>query len=450
MSAFRRVGFATAASALVLGTSFAVPQAAYADQNTCTTGAVGKVSDANQTPWEIANANIPQLVNTHGTPMTGSGVTVAVIDTGIQAQHQLSVSSSNGEVLNGEGSDFRADDDGHGTMVASIIAAHKESGNAMQGIAPGVTLLSYREAGCKAPQNSTTANTETGMAKAIKDAVSAGADVINISQDGYEDEPALSAAVQAAYNKGVVIVASAGNQGDRDTTGGANNTDYGVDPKTYPASYMPYVLAVGAVDQFGTVPTFSETGSAKNGYYIGVVAPGVSVEGLMPNGSMAVDDGTSFSAPYVAAEAALIIQEHGWAGSAHASPSRAYDVMKIIEATADGDGGYSSSLGWGQVNIQKALAATSSDQLYPPGSRIPGLTPLLGAGPNKDGDAVAAASGGSRTVVKPYVAAAADENAQHQQRWAYIALGAALLVAVVALAGSAVARDAARRRGARP
>lgn len=448
MSAFRRVGFATAATALVLGTSFAVPQAAYADQNsTCTTDAVGKVSDPNQPPWEIANAGISHLVNTHGTQMTGAGVTVAVIDTGIQAQNQLSVSSTHGEVLNGE-SGFRSDDDGHGTMVASIIAAQKSNGNAMQGIAPGVTLLSFREAGCKAPQSSTTANTENGMAKAINDAVSAGADVINISQDGYEDEPALSAAVQAAYAKGVVIVASAGNQGDRDTTGGANNTDYGVDPKTYPASYTPYVLAVGAVDQFGTVPTFSETGTAKNGYYVGVVAPGVGVEGLMPNGSMAVDDGTSFSAPYVAAEAALIIQEHGWAGDS--SPSRAYDVMKIIEATADGGGGYSASLGWGEVDIQKALAATSSDQLYPPGSRIPGLTPLLGAGPNKDGDAVAAASGASRTVVRPYVAAAANEEAQHQQRWAYIALGAALLVAVVALAGSAVARDTARRRGARP
>jgi subtilisin family serine protease len=449
MSAFRRVGFATAATALVLGTSFAVPQAAYADQNsTCTTDAVGKVSDPNQPPWEIANAGISQLVNTHGTQMTGTGVTVAVIDTGIQQQNQLSVSSSHGEVLNGEGSDFRTDDDGHGTIVASIIAAQKANGNAMQGIAPGVTLLSFREAGCKAPQNSATANTEAGMAKAINDAVSAGADVINISQDGYEDETALSAAVQAAYDKGVVIVASAGNQGDRDTTGGANNTDYGVDPKTYPASYTPYVLAVGAVDQFGTVPTFSETGTAKNGYYVGVVAPGVGVEGLMPNGSMAVDDGTSFSAPYVAAEAALIIQEHHWTGVS--SSSRAYDVMKIIEATADGGGGYSASLGWGEVNIQKALGATSSDQLYPPGSQIPGLTPLLGVGPDKDGDAVAAASSGSHTVVKPYVAAAADEEAQHQQRWAYIALGAALLVAFVALAGSAVARDAARRRGARP
>lgn len=447
MSAFRRFGYATAATAIVLGTSIGMPQAASADASSnCTMNSVTKASDQNAVPWEITTANPGHLDSLSGQSMTGKGVNVAVIDTGIQSSAQLSVSG--GDVLNGEGTNDAADDDGHGTMVASIIAAQK-GGNGMQGIAPEVNLISEREAGCKAPQG--VGNTEGAMATAIMDAVRNGAEVINISQDGYDPDSSLQAAVQYAYSKGVVIVTSAGNQGDRDTTGN-NSQDYGVDPKTYPASYAPEVLAVGAVDQYGTVPTFSETGNAKAGYYIGVVAPGVSVEGLLPNGSLAIDDGTSFAAPYVAAEAALIIEEHHWLGSSYDTPARAYEVMKIIEATADGNGGYSASKGWGEVNIGRALSVQlGSNSLVSPGSRIPGLTQLLGAGPNADGAAVTSTNKSHGTVVKPYVAAAVNTEQQRQQRWAYIALGAGLLIAVVALAGSAVARDAARRRDvARP
>ena len=449
MSAFRRIGFATAATSLVLGTGLGLPEAASAASGTsnCTVDSVTKAQDQNAPPWEITAANPSHLDNLSGANMTGTGVKVAVIDTGIAQQGQLSVPK--GAVFNGE-SGFNADDDGHGTMVASIIAA-KKGGNGMQGIAPDVTLYSMREAGCKAPQGS--GNTEGAMASAINQAVQDGVDVINISQDGYDPDTSLSAAVQNAYRHGVVVVTSAGNQGDRDTTDDGG-TDLGVDPTTYPASYTPYVLAVGAVDQYGTVPTFSETGNSKAGYYIGVVAPGVGVEGLLPNGTLAFDDGTSFSAPYVAAEAALIIEEHHWEGTGSdvANSSRAYEVMKIIEATADGNGGYSDSKGWGEVSISAALSAQlgSGDSLIAPGGKIPGLTPLLGAGPNNDGAAVASSTG-DRTIVKPYVAAAVNEEQQHQQRWAYIALGTALLVAFVALAGSAVARDAARRRtGTRP
>jgi subtilisin family serine protease len=445
MSAFRRIRFATTATALVFGTSLGLPAAAASgtvtassDASNCTINNVSKAADQDKLPWEIDAAGLSTLKDHNGTPLDGSGVRVAVIDTGIQAPQQLTV--ARGAVNNGEKGGDAADDDGHGTMVASIIAAKKSNANAMQGIAPGVTLMSYREAGCKAPDGS--GNTEDAMATAIDSAVSDGADVINISQDGYAQNGHLEQAVQDAYDQGVVIVASAGNQGDRDTTD-AGGADYGVNPKTYPASY-PEVLAVGAVDQNGMVPTFSETGNAKVGHYIGVVAPGVQVEGLEPDDTLAVDDGTSFAAPYVAAEAALIIEEHGWADDS--SPSRAYDVMKIIEATADGDGGYSDSQGWGEVNIQAALTANVGDGLVAAPGKISGLTLMEGDGPNADGKADVSVSA-NRTVIQPYVAAAVNEEQQHQQRWAYIALVVGLLVAVVALAGSAVARDARRRNG---
>jgi membrane-anchored mycosin MYCP len=455
MSAFRRTRFAVAAAALTCGSGLGLPAAGAADgtsvaasqgSSNCTSANVTTASNQAATPWEITAANAGHLTDADGNQLEGGGVKVAVIDTGIASQSQLSVAG--GRVLSGESGGDATDTDGHGTMVASIIGAQAAAGvNGMQGIAPGVQLLSIREAGC----NATAGNTEDAMAEAINDAVSEGAEVINISQDGYDADSKLAAAVQNAYDQGVVIVTSAGNQGDRDTTDN-NGTDYGVNPRTYPASYQ-HVLAVGAVDQYGTVATFSETGSQKNTYFVGVTAPGVAVGGLLPNGKIATDDGTSFAAPYVAAEAALIIEEHHWTGSGDRTSARAYDVIKIIEATADGDGAYSASTGWGEADIQQALTTTidgGSNSLVSEGGSISGLTKMLGNGPNADGAAASTTTttAGERTVVTPYVATAGNREADNQERWAYIALAAGLLTAIVALAGAAVVRDTARRRGA--
>lgn len=455
MSAFRKTRNVTAATVLACGTGLGLglPATAAAAgtglaasqaSSNCTYANVTQNANQAQTPWEINVADPGHLTDPQGDQLDGTGVKVAVVDTGIQAMGQLIVSG--GTVLNGETTGPNADDDGHGTMVASIIGAQKAAGvNGMQGIAPGVQLLSIREAGCNAASGQ--GNTEDSMADAINDAVNDGAMVINISQDGYDPDTKLADAVQNAYNQGVVIVTSAGNQGDRDTTD-SNGTDYGVNPRTYPASY-PGVLAVGAVDQYGTVATFSETGSQKNSYFVGVVAPGVQVGGLLQNGKIATDDGTSFAAPYVAAEAALIIQEHHWTKKSDRTAARAYEVIKIIESSADGDGAYTPSLGWGEADIQAALSAQVSNSLGGPTGTVSGLTPMLGVGPNADGPAQTAISEqADKTIVKPYVATAGNHEAQNQQRWAYIALAAGLLTAVVALAAAAVARDTARRRGA--
>ncbi|WP_157436361.1 S8 family serine peptidase [Actinospica robiniae] len=460
MSTLKKVGAAAASTALALGTGFAAPTAAaggtvLADASNCTQNNV-TAATSQQTPWEISAAGA--LTDWAGEPLTGQGVKVAVVDTGIAAGKQLVVSG--GAVLNGETkTGDAADDDGHGTMVASIIGAKSPGSDGeggMIGIAPGVQLISMREAGCQA----TAGNTEDAMATAINEAVEKGADVINISQDGYDPDDTLRAAVMNAYQHGVIVVTSAGNQGDRDTTDN-NNKDYGVNPPTYPASYQPYVLAVGAVDQYDSVPTFSEKGTSANPF-VGVVAPGVAVEALLPNGKLVVDDGTSFAAPYVAAEAALIIEEYDWTHASDRVPARAYEVMKIIEATADGEGSYSLSAGWGEAQISYALtkvkvssSATKEDKALVSGSAPGSFGPIYGlpvkmygAGPNKDGSASSAGSAADRIVAKPYVAAVTDKTAQSQQRWAYIALIVGLMVAAVTLGGAAVARDTARRRRA--
>lgn len=385
-----------------------------ADNSTCTTNNNSPVSDQSATPWEISFANAKAAA----VPTDGSGVKVAIIDTGVDGGvSQVTKAVTGGQDFSDSGGHYKADVDGHGTFVASIIAAQPKSSNGMVGIAPGAKLLIYREAGC----NVNGGNTEQAMAQAIRAAVAAHARVINISQAGYIDEADLKSAVTDAYNNGVLIVVAAGNNGVKAATDPNTNANYGINPKTYPADYAPYVLAVGAVAQDGSVADFSETGS-----YIGVTAPGVSVGGLFPDGKIHQDDGTSFAAPYVAGVAALLFARHpDWSVST---------VMRVLEATASGNGSWNKSQGWGEVD---AVAALNADPTH--------LTGLFGAGPNADGPARAKPVTHGIAML-PIVNAAPSQTVVDQRKGAYVALGAALLIVVVALAGTLIARDARRRR----
>ncbi len=382
-----------------------------ADDSTCTTKGptVTAVSDQTAVPWEISNAN-PQVLDA-----TGKGVTVAIIDSGIKASN----SQLSGAIVGGKdftsGGNYRQDVDGHGTMVASIIAARASTKNGMVGIAPGVSLLIYREAGC----NVTGGNDENTLADAINTAVDQGAQIINISQAGYTANSRLEAAVLNAYQKNVLIVAAAGNFGNIDAKEG--DVDYGINPVTYPAAYAPQLLAVGAAMSDGSVAAFSE-----NGAFVGVTAPGFQVGGLFPDGKVWLDDGTSFAAPYVAGVAALLLQKHhGWSVGT---------LIKVLEATTGSGGKWTKSAGWGEVN---ASAALSADPTH--------LAGLFGAGPNADGPATAKPVK-QGTSMAPIVDAAPARTEVDQRKGAYIALASAIVIVLVALAGTFIARDARRRR----
>ena len=383
-----------------------------ADNSTCTTKSPGVVKGTDQfaAPWEVSYAN------TQGSGYNGKGVTVAVIDSGIKGSNgQLAGAIAGGQDFTGSG-DYRQDVDGHGTMVASIIAARPAaSQNGMEGIAPAAKLLIYREAGC----NVTGGNDEDTLAQAINTAVDQGAQIINISQAGYTANTALKAAVLNAYQKNVLIVAAAGNFGDSDAT--ESNADYGVNPVTYPAAYAPYLLAVGAATTDGGVAAYSETGP-----FVGLTAPGSAVGGLFPDGSVWYDDGTSFAAPYVAGVAALLLQKHhSWSVGT---------LIKVLEATAMGNGGWSRSAGWGEVNANVALDADPDH-----------LAGLFGAGPNADGPAAAKPVKRGDSM-SPLVDAAPAQMVLNQRKGAYIALGSSVLIVAVMLGGAFVARDARRRR----
>ncbi len=247
----------------------------------------------------------------------GQGITVAVLDSGwldhpgIPAaqvrQLDLLDSAMNGTFA------------GHGTAVAGLVASLSETA---PGLAPGSDILSIRVLDAEGQGNSFT------LARGIVAAVENGADVINMSLGGYGDSQVLRAAVQYATDRGVVLVASAGNDG--------------AGQLTYPAGY-PGVIAVGAVDALGNRAPFSNYGAA-----LDLVAPGFRVSALWGDGGYILMDGTSAAAPLVSAAAARLLQE---------DPNLGPDgVMEVLLSQAN-------DKGLPGVDVQYGAGVLSMDRL---------------------------------------------------------------------------------------
>jgi membrane-anchored mycosin MYCP len=266
----------------------------------------------------------------------GRDVTVAVVDSGVDYSPQLAGRVTEID-LTGQGP---RDCVGHGTAVASIIAASDARGRGVPfyGVAPAARILSVK------------VNTgETGstrlLAQGIRDAVADGAQVINVSVQTAANSPALRAAVTFAQRRNAVVVAAAGN----DNPGG------GVGPY-YPASY-PGVLSVGAVDQTGTLTSYTDRKTR-----VSVTAPGANIASAWPGGYNPASQGTSFAAAFVSGVAALV----------RAADPRlpAAQVVARIEATADGPTGAHS--GAGMVNpVQAVTAMVPAAAAQPAGPPVP-------------------------------------------------------------------------------
>ncbi|GAA2714095.1 type VII secretion-associated serine protease mycosin [Micromonospora olivasterospora] len=266
---------------------------------------------------------------------TGAGVTVAVIDSGVDREHpQLA-----GRVLDGTdfldaGGDGSRDCAGHGTGVASIIAAVPRPGVGFQGLAPRARVLPVRVSEQQVVDGRESGRTVSAadFARAIRWAVDHGADVLNLSVVLYADNPAVRAAVGYALARDVVVVAAAGNLHDSGN------------PRPYPAAYDG-VLGVGAIGSDGQRAGFSQTGP-----YVDLVAPGGEVLMAAPGQGHRQAEGTSYAAPFVAAAAALVRQ--------YRPGLTAAQVAQRIVATADpapGDG-----YGAGVLNPYRAVVETGA------------------------------------------------------------------------------------------
>lgn len=318
-------------------------------------------------PAQLAGLGLPQVWQL----TRGAGQRVAIIDTGVSPHPRLPEVVAGGDyVFTGNGTQ---DCDGHGTVVAGIIAATPDSdSDSFSGIAPEATLISIRQSSAKFAPVTDRSSTGFGdvdtMAKAVRTAADLGASVINISTVACVpvasalDDRALGAALAYAVDvKNAVVVAAAGN------TGGAGQcppqrpgaTWDSITVAVSPAWYDDYVLTVGSVNAEGAPSAFTLAGP-----WVDVAASGEAVTSLSPAGVGIVNaaggqdgsvplSGTSYAAPVVSGLAALI--------RARFPALTARQVMQRIEDTAHHPpGGWDPLVGNGIVDALSSVSADSS------------------------------------------------------------------------------------------
>ncbi|CAM5552331.1 Type VII secretion-associated serine protease mycosin OS=Streptomyces alboniger OX=132473 GN=mycP PE=3 SV=1 [Streptomyces alboniger] len=300
----------------------------------------------------------------------GGGVTVAVLDTGIDDQHpDLAGNVLEGKDMVGFGAS-RGDRPWarHGTAMAGIIAGHghgEDRGDGVVGIAPEAKILPVRvilEDGD--PARKKARNTRgNALADGIRWAADHGADVINLSlgddSKSAHPEPSEDAAVQYALKKGIAVVASAGNAGERG------------DHVSYPAAY-PGVIAATAVDENGARASFST-----RRWYATVAAPGDDIVIADPDRKYYEGWGTSAAAAFVSGTVALIRAEYP-----DLAPAQ---IKRLIEDTARDApaGGRDDSRGFGLID--PAAALTRAGKLKPDRLRATAYgETYFGRGPDAD------------------------------------------------------------------
>ena len=301
---------------------------------------------------------------------TGEGAVVAVIDSGVQADHP----DLTGRLLGGrdfvDDDDTPQDGDGHGTHVTGIIAAATGNGVGVGSVAPGAKVLPVRVLGNDGGGN------EADIVEGVDYAIAQGADVINLSL-GF-DVPvtavglggSFDAAIDRALDRGIVVVAAAGNNGL---------------PVCEQPSGRDRLLCVGAVDKREMRSFFSSFGQG-----LGLVAPGGSglpaanedVLSTIPPSGYEELAGTSQAAPHVAGVAALLVS----------LGVRGQDAARrIIDTARDvGSPGRDAQFGAGIVNAAAAVAG-----LTRPGGGGAGAGGGDGAGSGSGGSVGSGGGGGA-------------------------------------------------------
>ena len=337
--------------------------------------------------------------------ITGQGVTIGIVDSGIDSdspEFAGRISGSSADVAGSRGLD-NADDD-HGTNVAMVAAAARDNTGVL-GIAWNATILMLRadspgtcalddpdvdDDGCKFNDSAIT----TGIDRAI----SAGAKVINLSLGGSAPNNALRAALGRAAAAGIVVVVSAGNDGD--------STEAGIDPNNpdpfaagLRAAGNGNVIIAGSVNKDNVFSAFSNRAGSEATWFLS--ARGERVCCVYENGVLKtttdstgtfqyVFSGTSFSAPQIAGAVALLRQ---------AFPNlTAVQVVDLLLRTATdaGASGTDTTYGRGLLNIAAAFAPQGSTSLAGSTVALPtGDNALVGSGAMGD----ALAKGRLSTVV---------------------------------------------------
>ncbi|MFT4900903.1 MAG: thermitase [Lentimonas sp.] len=210
----------------------------------------------------------------------GSGVTIAVIDSGVQPHRSFSGRAIKQISLISEGEASYHEYSAHGTAVTSIITGNGD----VNGLSPAANIYSFQVL------NADGVGDVYALSQAIVGAADRGAQVINLSLGTYSDSFLLQKAVNYALSKNVVLVAAAGNDG--------------LTLLPYPAAYAG-VIAVGAVDANGIEAYFSNSGND-----VDILAPGVDIHSAWSNNQLVLFSGTSAATPFVSAAIAAILSQN--------------------------------------------------------------------------------------------------------------------------------------------
>lgn len=277
---------------------------------------------------DIVNAQYAWNLATYG-----NGINVGIIDSGCNQHIDITNNLARGHnyILN---TDDYSDNVGHGTHVAGIIAA-EDNGFGITGIAPKANIYALK---CFDANYQTTVSM---LAKAIYSAVDEyHCSVINMSLGLKANRQTLYDAIKYAFEKGVIIVAAVGNDG--------NDTLY------YPAAYEE-VIGVGSIGNSKVKSDFSQENRS-----VFVVAPGECYYSLKGTDEYIYDQGTSQSAPLVTGAAAALIS---------ADESITFDRFKelIMDCSEDlGDTGYDTDYGYGLLNIQEMFNSVIGEYYVSP------------------------------------------------------------------------------------
>lgn len=355
---------------------------------------------------------------------TGRGVTVAVIDSGVDK----SIPDLRGQVVKGKDfseskGDEYTDNDNHGTGVASLIAGDGNAGPATGywGLAPGAKILPIRIPDGIEDLTKTSKGSDVEAAEAIRYAADSQAKIINMSfGSSYGNTPVLKDAVKYALAKGKLLFAAVGNEAQVG------------DPVEYPAA-TPGVVGVGALNQKAALWSHSETGPQ-----VDISAPGLDIINACSGGTgLCKGSGTSFSSALVSASAALIWSKHpDWTNN---------QVLRVMLNTASGVGNgarHNDQVGYGAVRPLEALLHPGDPgpaDVYPlpdlaASERSASASPS--AKPSSD-----AGSGASKS---PVATAASSRGSAGGGAGLWVGVGAAVLV-VAGVVGFVVVRS--RRRG---
>lgn len=274
----------------------------------------------------------------------GAGVSVGVIDTGIDAMHPDLAVAGGLNTVAGEPDDVHGDNGlGHGTHVAGIIAAHGSSPRGLRGVAPAAKLWSLRVYGDGA-------GTAGGYAivKALIRAQDLGCDLVNLSLEAPEDDASIQGAIEDAAANGVVVIGAAGNGGRK--------------PVASPARYASAVTALG---RRGTYPVGSleeiqvaePSGNSaddflaafsNHGDLVDFTAPGLGVVSTVPGG-YSPDQGTSMAAAAATGMAARLLSAHTDVLEMSRDQERTTAILSLLTANAKSMGLGFESEGYGML-----------------------------------------------------------------------------------------------------